>query len=136
MDAIFCEDIRFEVNNKISLMGLYTDQIIFRFPETPESEIKWPVVTNLALLLRVRIEKNEKYPSRFKFAYFLNDKKIATIEGKINTNDNQYLLNLILLTPQISLQPGDLSFFIELLNEQDSLFTYKEECAIKINLGD
>ena len=132
IDAIFCEDIRFEVNNKLSLMGLYSDQIIFQSNGSAATEIKWPIATTLALLLRFKIEKNEKHPDQFKFEYLIKNSPLINISGQINMDKEQSTISIALLTPQLPLRPGNLGFSIQLLEGSESVFSYENEAAIEI----
>lgn len=50
IDALFCDDIRHEANNKISLMGLFNDHMVIRLDNINDS--KWPLLINLSTLLR------------------------------------------------------------------------------------
>ncbi|WP_131778373.1 hypothetical protein [Legionella bozemanae] len=131
LDTLFCEDIRFEQNNKLSLMGLYSDQIVFILNET---EIKWPISTNLALLLRFKKEHNEKLPNLFVFEYFLKDKLLAEIKGEIRIDENQSTFSLALLTPQLPVEPGYIAFKINLYDRENVLFSFENNKAIKIAL--
>lgn len=131
-DIIFCEDIRFELNSKLSLMGVYSDQIIFHSNPGDASEIKWPVATHIALLLRFRIETNEKLPNQFTFEYFLKGNAIANVQGNLKTDTNQSTMSLALLTPILPLEPGYLGFKINLFDKQELLFSHESKEAIKI----
>ncbi len=132
IDAIFCEDIRFELNNKLSLMGLYGDQIIFQANGNASTEIQWPIATTLALLLRFKMEENEKYPDRFIFEYLFENRPLININGQINMDKNQSTISIALLTPQLPLQPGNLGFSIQLLTKSESVFSYDNKAAIEI----
>ncbi|RUR20587.1 hypothetical protein ELY21_00430 [Legionella sp. km535] len=132
IDAIFCEDIRFELNNKLSLMGLYSDQIIFQTNGSAAAEIQWPIATTLALLLRFKIEKNEKHPDQFKFEYLIENSPLINISGQINMDKKQSTISIALLTPQLPLRPGNLGFSIQLLEGSESVFSYENNAAIEI----
>jgi hypothetical protein len=58
LDAIFCDDIRQELNNKLSLMGLYNDRMVLNINN--ENEITWPQPINLSALLRFSRMKKMK----------------------------------------------------------------------------
>ncbi|KJR97180.1 MAG: hypothetical protein VR65_24840 [Desulfobulbaceae bacterium BRH_c16a] len=57
INSIFCDDIRNEEGNKISLMGVYDDKIIFSI--TPDHKDTWPRPFSFAVFLRVLIEKGD-----------------------------------------------------------------------------
>jgi hypothetical protein len=54
---IICDDIRFEKDNKISLMGLYEEVISFNVD--PSNKGKWPKLFSFAILLRMQIEDKD-----------------------------------------------------------------------------
>lgn len=54
---IICDDIRFEKDNKISLMGLYEEVISFNVDSA--SKGKWPKPFSFAILLRMQIEDSD-----------------------------------------------------------------------------
>lgn len=132
IDAIFCEDIRFELNNKLSLMGLYGDQIIFQVSESVATEIRWPMATTLALLLRFKMEKKEKHPDQFKFEYLFENSPLINISGQINMDKNQSTISIALLTPQLPLKPGNLGFSIHLFEGNELVFSCENKTAIEI----
>lgn len=128
IDVLFCDDIRIEINNKLSLIGLYSDRIIFYVNN--KAEIQWPLPTKLSILLRFKIEQKEKKPSRFELEYFLNNQSINNkIQGEIN---NVELHINLALTANIPLEPGHLGFSIKLFEKDNLLFSEENMDAIKI----
>jgi len=132
IDAIFCEDIRFELNNKLSLMGLYSDQIVFQVSGLDATETQWPIATTLALLLRFKMDKNDKHPDQFKFEYLFENSPLINISGEINMDKNQSTISIALLTPQLPLKPGNLGFSIHLFKGDEPVFSYENKTAIEI----
>ncbi len=131
IDAIFCDDVRYEMNNKLSLMGLYSDRIILRVDNEPE--IKWPVPMNLSLLLRFRLEQEKNQPDHFDFEYVLNDKSIAKIHGDFNSKvSSQSLFTLPIRGIVIPLELGDLGFSIKIYGGKKLLLSEEQMAAIKI----
>lgn len=129
-DAIFCDDIRYEINNKISLIGIYNDQIDLNFSKG--TEIQWPVLMRLSVLLRFKFEKTEERPDQFEFEYFMNDKSITKIGEKIKVDNEQVQTNLGLTGAGIPVEPGDLGFSIKLMQKGKTLFFEKHKQAVKI----
>lgn len=134
LDAIFCDDIRQELNNKLSLMGLYNDRMILNINN--ENKITWPQPINLSALLRFSLdEKNEK-PNSFEFEYILNNKNIIKISGELNlSNHNKSQFQLILNGVGIPLEPGNLGFSIKLYLQKKLLLSEKNESAITISIN-
>ncbi len=127
IDAIFCDDIRHEINNKLSLMGLYNDQLIL----SNSAEIKWPVSMNLSLLLRFQLEKKESNPDHFYFEFILNKKNIVTLNGKFDQNNNQTQFILAIVS-SIPLEPGDLGFIVKLYRGEELLLMEQQEKSITV----
>lgn len=131
IDVIFCDDIRPELNNKFSLMGLYNDRMILNVGK--QTGIKWPQPINLAALLRFAIDKNDKQPDRFEFEYILNKKSIIEINNELNINSTDTSqFQLIINGSGLPLGPGNLGFSIKLYAKNNLIFTEKQENAFKI----
>lgn len=130
LDAIFCDDIRYETNNKLSLMGLYNDRMIFHTGNV--TEIKWPLPVRVSVLLRFIIEITDEHPDNFEFEYFVNDKSIIKLNGNYKIEANTLLTNLALTAEGIPLEPGNLGFSIKLLKGSNLLFSEERMHALKI----
>ena len=57
-DFIVCDDIRTEINNKVSLIGVYNDTINFIVPESAANA--WPKILRLGLFIRLILDDTEK----------------------------------------------------------------------------
>jgi len=131
IDALFCDDIRHEINNKISLMGLYNDRIVLRPGNS--AEIKWPIPINLSTLLRFKLEESEKHPVQFIFEYFLNNKTLVKIEGNINLdNSAQKIFTLALTGNGIPLEQGDLGFSIKIYDEKNIYLSETKNAVLNV----
>jgi hypothetical protein len=127
IDVLFCDDIRVEINNKVSLMGLYNDRIVFYTHD--QTKIEWPIKMDLAILVRFSISEKEKHPITFTFECFSNDKSVVKIEGNTDlTNIDGSIFSIILNTKNISLNPGDLGYSINIYDKDK-----KNEYLSKIN---
>jgi hypothetical protein len=58
LDFVVCEDIRQEVGEKFSLMGVYADSMLVHFRESE----KWPFVTRLGFYIKLDPEGAPAYP--------------------------------------------------------------------------
>ena len=132
IDQIFCDDIRLEQNNKISLMGLYGDRILFKISPEKAAEIKWPIPIKLSLFLRFEREKEEIRPDRFEFNYILNNNSLPIVRGSINIDINQIVFNFILGAEGLLLGPGMLGFNLKMYLGNLVIFQEKKENAIRI----
>lgn len=59
-DFLFCDDIRQEVGNKNSLMGIYGEDINFSGPQ-PGVPVVWPINKPIGLFIRVMIEEGDDF---------------------------------------------------------------------------
>lgn len=128
VDILVCDDIRLEINNKVSLMGLYNDRLIFS-GSPPEN--KEPVMTKLSVLFRFKFDDEEKTPNKFEFEYFHNDKSLGKLNGVFQSAAQFSMANLI-INIGVPLQPGDLGFSIKLFAEMQQIFSEKKMAAMKI----
>ena len=131
IDIIFCDDIRNEVNNKTSLMGLYNDRIIIH--TQPDKAISWPVPMRLAVYLRFALGDKDLHPEQFIFEYFLNNKNTIKIEGTINKIEKDQLqFNLMLIADGVPIESGMLGASIKILKEKRVLFSEENMQLLKI----
>lgn len=131
-DVIFCDDIRRELNNKFSLMGLYSDRIVIR--SRPESEVKWPVTLQLATLIRIELEKTDLF-DRFEFRYLNNEKELVMIEGAASPKKGQSFFNINLVA-QLPIEKGPFGFRITIFNRDSVVFEETQSNAIRITQED
>ena len=133
VDALFCDDIRHEANNKVSLMGLYNDRIVVHLDNSTEP--KWPLPINLSTLLRFSLEDTEKCPVQFTFEYLLNEKTIVKIDGGVNLDTAKRIFTLALTGKGIPLEPGDLGYSIKIFDNDHSYIVETNKTALKIIQG-
>lgn len=131
IDILFCDDIRIEVNNKVSLMGLYNDRIVFHSYEKKITE--WPIKMDLAILIRLIINDKDKKPLSFTFEGFSNDKSIAKIEGNTDLSHfDSSVFCLILNTKNIDLNPGNFGYSIKFSDDNNEYLHQVNKNALKI----
>ena len=123
IDVLFCDDIRVEVNNKVSLMGLYNDRIVFHTHD--QAKIEWPVNMDLAMLVRFSMSEKEKHPIAFTFECFSNDKSVVKIEGNADlASTDGSIFSIILNTKNIPLSSGDLDILLKFMIKTKKLSFY------------
>lgn len=82
LDFILCDDIRKEVSNKHTLIGVYDDKMIFQVPNLGED--KWPKRIKLGLFIRVKLDEGKPLPNRFSIEFIHDrDKVFGRGEGEI-----------------------------------------------------
>jgi hypothetical protein len=129
-DVIFCDDIRSEINNKSSLMGIYADRIVFKF-NSMESE-KWPIFYRLCLLLRVQLEPNDPRVDKFKFHFIMNGKNMDELEGLVKMEDGINILTINILAEGLPIEKGSLGFAFNLFFQGKEVFSANEPTALKV----
>ena len=90
LDCLICDDIRAELKNKFSIMGVYGDSI--NFDTVDPSKIVWPVNLRLGVLFRLTLEKTEKWPEdtmTFEVKADLNGSSVATVSGELGLHNNE-----------------------------------------------
>ena len=77
---ILCDDIRTEVGNKKSLMGVYSKEIAFSVAK--EEKKQWPKEIVLGLMLDFSVNRDTKEKAKgFEICYQLNDMKRSIGKG-------------------------------------------------------
>lgn len=113
-DFILCEDIRQEVRNKLSLVGIYSDSILFS-PWLANVPLNWPIATRFAVYARLLRDGNEPSPDKFEFKISQMEKQLAVLDGEFASGDPSKPLVLALVIPQLVFPaPGNLEFKIVL----------------------
>jgi len=120
-DIIFCDDIRYEQNNKISLMGVYNDRIVFKVPS--DAKISGPISTRLATLVRIEIESGDERPDQFTYELILNGKQLASTRGDFKVTKDQTLANIVILGEGVPLEIGKLGLKVALLSAEKQIFS-------------
>lgn len=127
INAFFCDDIRFEANNKLSLMGLYSDSMVC------SQHIKLPIPARLAILLKFTLEKDDTKPRYFEFKYFLRDKELMSVNGEMQPNISNNNMQLVINAEGLMLETGELGYSIALLDDKkNNLLVKKDMHALKI----
>lgn len=86
-NCIICEDIRQELGNKHSLMGVYDDSIIFK--TTPDKINVWPKSKQLSFFIRLIFDKED-----------LSDLSYMNIESNLNGTIEEVLRMEISFVPK------------------------------------
>lgn len=132
---IVCDDIRSELGNKYSLMGIYLDSVVFQ--RLKGSTEVWPKALKLGFYIRLVKEQEDMEvcpDSTFNF-YSERDGKTELLgNGIINDrkaiNQNGKFVITIIHNPFIFTKPDNIKFFIEFFNND------KKKINKKILLGE
>ena len=79
LDLIVCDDIRPELGNKVSLMGLYSNLII----DSQEGVCQWPQQLRLGFFARCKTEHGDVQPDAFQFEFIRNGETISSVQGTV-----------------------------------------------------
>lgn len=102
IDFIVCDDIRRELGDKLSFMGVFGDSIKLQIPKGAPR----PVSFRIAMYLRILIEDGDSIPDGFKATVHVDNKEFAKIEGNIGVSGgNPKILGFVL--PITALQVAD-----------------------------
>ncbi len=129
-DYIFCDDIRHETNNKMSLMGVYHDRILFR--ANKDKALNFPIPIRLASFVRLDLEQGDQTPDKFKYELLLNGKSLVALEGQINIDSQQKMINVSIVGEGIPLELGSIGLKICILSKEKEIFNQTIENAIII----
>ena len=117
LDFLVCDDIRNEIGNKVSIMGLYDDVITFNV--TPENKNKWPKQLKLCFFIRTLFEEQDKEQNFDSFTITSKLGKHSSILAKgdfeptqISKSDKMILT--ILNDGFIFNEAGEMSFIFDL----------------------
>lgn len=137
LDFLLCEDIRHEVDNKMTLIGvLATQQLTIRIP--PNEEDKWPRTTKLSAFIRLRIEDSDMMPDKFELQFIYEDKVISSLKGVIPsppTTTKLSKLNLVLSSNNFPIPgPGRIVFRLTLFHGEHLIFEGEPGVDLSINV--
>lgn len=114
LDYIVCDDIRFELRSKFTLVGLYQDSINIE-AEHPD-DIKWPIGLRFGILLRLLTGTDlpTEKESHFRFELKYNNEQVGISEGIITINDkNSVAISLPMGPFPVNIyQPGTFTFYL------------------------
>lgn len=114
VDFIICDDIRYEIGNKVTLVGIYNDSIVFG--EKNLSDIKWPKAMKVGIYLRSLFTPEEPVPNKFVINIHHNGEKKLSLPGALKRIDGkkEYLITVAVVADNFSFHGvGSVSFEIK-----------------------
>jgi len=115
---LFCEDIRLELGNKFSLMGVLGDTLGFVSTE----ENSWPKHVNLAVFVRLAPFGGEVIPDSVILNFDLNGEAIGEVVGSFNVLNKNDVTNVPINLPRVPIkQTGNLNFHMKFLSGENTL---------------
>ena len=125
---LLCEDIRREVGNKCSLMGLLNEGLNY---DGPEADV-WPKSTNIAAFIRLSVGEDDSPVSDFSLVVTLDGDEVASIKSEFSVPKGTKTLNLPVTMYGFPLaSAGLLTFNFKLLHQEHVLI--EAETTLKIS---
>lgn len=90
LDFIICDDVRQEVGNKHTFVGIY-DTINFK-----GDKIEWPIRYRICFYIRFYYTKNEPKPDGFLIEFKKDRDLVHKYEDKFNIPKEEGLFNLVI----------------------------------------
>ncbi|MES2614702.1 MAG: hypothetical protein V4591_04730 [Bdellovibrionota bacterium] len=92
LDFIVCDDIRLELGNKVTIVGVYGDVIMVEAKNI--SAISWPIPLKMAVYWRIQLDQDDKnqWPERnfdFELNAFHNSEPLFQFVGKLEEHINK-----------------------------------------------
>lgn len=133
---ILCDDIRQEVNNKKSLMGLYGDVVTLQYVETGPPTI----AIRLGVSIRCSVETREDRPTQFELRVTppTGIEDIVTVQPIASSKDEHATpgVDISLIADQFLLaQPGLYTFRVKFLRDGTEKATFAREIRIAFQLA-
>jgi hypothetical protein len=121
---LVCDDIRNEVGNKYSLMGVYGDAIDFRV--APMNKDKWPKRMRLGFFVSMKREKNisEKNIESFSLNLDYNGKIKELGKGEFRPREHPKVnqINLVVISNNFEFhESGEIKFFLDFFDASNKL---------------
>jgi hypothetical protein len=112
-DFIICDDIRHEMDNKISLMGIYGDSLLVK------GDAAAPFNFLLGVYVRIEILPEDARPDAYLLVVALNNEPLGEVRSPIAIPaDKQFVQFVVPFKPLPVPALGELSFTAELFREQ------------------
>lgn len=85
INFLICDDIRFEIGNKHSLIGVYDGKIIFNV--LPDKQGQWPKNNKIGIFAKFQLESEKPYSFSLKVFYNKKEKEIG--KGLLNIDHSK-----------------------------------------------
>jgi hypothetical protein len=131
--VIFCEDIRHEINNKKTLVGIYADRIVLR-TDSPE-KIQFPIVIRLCCFCRFENEKNDPPVDSFDFSYVIPGQTIPALTGNLNRDAQHRYFTITVMGEGLPVNLGNIGYKISIKAGDKVVKEFMKEDALLIQMG-
>lgn len=131
-DFIVCDDIRFEIGNKNTLIGIYDD---LNFNVDKISLDQWPKAIKLGFFVRIKLDPSDEI-DEFQLEFFLNNKEFSNAKGLINNPiEKNLLLNIALVNNTFVIpNKGTITFKIKFFNDKKLVCELEPDYKLKVDV--
>lgn len=133
LDFIVADDVRREVGNKVSVMGVFNESINLSIQE----DTSWPVLFRLGLYIRILIDEADEIPDHFLLKIFHNNETIAEFGGTIaltTQGERPMLITLPLVANPLPIpSSGVLTFQLQLTSKEVNIFSSTSPFPVTIS---
>lgn len=132
IDFIICDDIRFEIGDKHTLVGLYGD---INFTQKKGHKPVLPAVIKLGIFIRCMVDEKSVLPDAF-ILKIEHEKKgeIAKLEGKLQIPKTVKYVNLATVNNYIIPEIGKIIFKLHFLKEKNVIEVIDPEYSFEVNI--
>jgi Family of unknown function (DUF6941) len=136
VSLLVCDDIRSEIGNKHSLMGVYDNSI--EFGVTPENKNLWPKTMRIGIFVKMKFEDvdKEKEINSFKLKADYNGKIMEIAKGAFRPKDVfiSHTVNLAVVYNNFAFEePGEIKFLLESYANDNLISTISPDYTLKIS---
>lgn len=129
LDFIVCDDIRQEVGDKVTLVGVYAGSLIIKGPE----EINWPQTVRIGFFLRFVMETGDAFPDRFQARFVSEGEEVTIFEGPMSLSEEYTYFQMVLMSNAFVIpRPGELTFKVVFLNGESILHTLQPDYRLSV----
>lgn len=131
-DIILCEDIRKEIGNKSSLMGIFADSININVP----ASFPGSVVIKICVFFRVLLEKDDPTPDQIKCEFESEGNIVHEVKLPVILPGSQTLLGVeIIGIPYKVEKSGEFVVKATAMSDDDIVAERTMSYPIKVNLA-
>lgn len=130
IDLMMGEDIRHEVGNKYSLMGIWADSVTL---SGPGGKVQFPVPLRMATFARVLLADGEILPDLCQLKITFDNKPVADVEARLTVNPGAKLISFPFPTMNLNIPaPGTLTCKVVLKAAGKTLLEVDNPCPIVV----
>lgn len=129
LDFILCDSIRQEVSNKLTLVGIYNDQLVIQIKK--DQPFNWPAAINLFAYIRFLPQSSDPEFNSFSFALDNGTENVSIAKGEVSLEGNKpFIINLQFALPIKG--PGPILAKIKFLRNDTPVIELEPEIPITV----